>query len=340
MVDWRDPGVVALCGYVFGLVTVFFLGFTSWYVALTLSRVEAPLLFRKMKFKYAHIPYLSARYCLLTSLFVLVVSSNIKGLSVACKGTGFLRTTAVLGNLAVVSASTNLVMRALVLWRDARVVVCFLIVVCIAHAALAVAMGVGAAQKGWDPERHICLILNNKAQHLLLSFYSFTLSWDIMILVLTIIGLRRHRLSTNSTLWSILVTQGIGYMIITCISCIPVLAFVALNLNDPLNVLFTAPGGVMSVITSCACVTSLQEITNDRPRSSADPEVQSPSAPDLRKTTEAVTHPFTSHIDLLTTADCNMSEANHDQKTRPVFCVESAPSSTAESKTLPTPYIS
>lgn len=104
-------------------------------------------------------------------------------------------------------------------------------------------VGVGAAQKGWDPERHICLILNNKAQHLLLSFYSFStcppysckagrpltypsvsaLSWDIMILLLTIIGLRRHRLSTNSTLWSILVTQGIGYMIITCISCVPVL---------------------------------------------------------------------------------------------------------------------
>ena len=47
--------------------------------------------------------------------------------------------------------------------------------------------------------------------------------WDLIILAFTLVGMRRQGLPSNSPLWTALFSQGLGYVVISCIACIPMM---------------------------------------------------------------------------------------------------------------------
>lgn len=44
---------------------------------------------------------------------------------------------------------------------------------------------------------------------------------DVLILVMTVVGMRMRQLPSESQLWTALFTQGVGYALATSLTCIP-----------------------------------------------------------------------------------------------------------------------
>ncbi|EKM48210.1 uncharacterized protein PHACADRAFT_214905 [Phanerochaete carnosa HHB-10118-sp] len=239
---WKDQEVQALCGFIFRLVAVFSTGLYVWYWLLSLHKVEWALLTRRMRFTWAHISYFTARYCHLITVLTVIISTNVEQILLNCGSSAVLKVAAILGNIALAAASTNLGLRAVAMWQDIRFIKIGLAVICAVHGLLAVIMGLESVQAKWNSVHSVCMVLTSKSQPQLVSFYTFTLAWDLIILVFTLAGMCRQRLPTRSPLWATIVSQGLGYVLISCATCIPMMIMVSLNLNNTMNVILTAPG--------------------------------------------------------------------------------------------------
>jgi len=215
---------------------VFVLGAYVWYFVLTFVDVEWPLVTRRLKFSFAMMSYLLGRYSMFVALLMLFVGYQ-KGelLSLDCdaKSDQIMTTIAILGNLALVSASTNLLIRAFVLWKHRKYVCAFLVIPCLAHWGYCIQVGVTDFHTSLDPLTQVCTIDFYTARTEFLGFYLYTLFWDILILCFTVVALfKQHdaRLA-RSPLWSALLTQNVGYLFITCITNILMTTMAGLGLN-------------------------------------------------------------------------------------------------------------
>lgn len=79
----------------------------------------------------------------------------------------------------------------------------------------------------------VCANLTTVAvqRHTLIACAPVALAWGVVILALTIVGMRRQKLPPRSTLWTALLGQGFTYLVITCVTCIPMVVMAMLNLN-------------------------------------------------------------------------------------------------------------
>lgn len=93
----------------------------------------------------------------------------------------------------------------------------------------------------WDHELEECTVDFGRAHRELMAFYLYStlyyytdhvsyasdtlfvvaVVWDTVILVLTVLALYKQHNARHSPLWSALLTQGTGYLIITCLTNIP-----------------------------------------------------------------------------------------------------------------------
>ncbi|KAI0345589.1 hypothetical protein BDW22DRAFT_1481824 [Trametopsis cervina] len=286
--------------HVFRQTAVFVLGAYAWYLLLTLKDVELRLLTGKMHFHVAHIPYLLARYANLCELLTIVVASYIKIVPHSCGPTATpVILTAIVGNVALAAASTNLAFRSIVLWKSNRWISRALIAVCIVHIIFAAAMGGFAIDAKWDSEHQICVISDGKTQRGLLSVYCFTLVWNLVIVVITAIGIRRSELPRNSPLTSTLYHQSFVYAIVTCATCIPMAVVVYLDFNSIMNVIPAILGTTITVVVSCAAVTSLLKLrSNDESSAGSDDRGPRHAANDTTKTEASPVGALTTHINL------------------------------------------
>lgn len=103
------------------------------------------------------------------------------------------------------------------------------------------------------------------------------LTWDVVILALTIVGMRRQKLPPRSTLWTALLGQGFTYLVITCVTCIPMMIMAMLNLNgacrnscgdlwadsevaESLSVMMAAPGASLSALIGETIIDTVQVV--------------------------------------------------------------------------------
>ncbi|KAI0088569.1 hypothetical protein BDY19DRAFT_171542 [Irpex rosettiformis] len=259
MVDWESVETLELCLILFRQTAVFVLGSYLWYIVLTLKDVELPLLLGRMRFRIVHLPYFLARYLNVCELLTIILSSYIPRKIHSCGPiAGPIILTAVSGNVALAASSTNIAFRVIMLWwKTHKTISHILIGICIVDLILAILLGVFSIDATWDEERGICLISAGKTQRGLLSLYCFTVVWHIVILLFTVLGIRRFALARSSPLSSMLYHQSFVYTIVTCVTCIPMAIVVYLNLNSILNILPALLGTTITVITSSSAVTSL-----------------------------------------------------------------------------------
>ncbi|KAH8830322.1 hypothetical protein DL96DRAFT_1668218 [Flagelloscypha sp. PMI_526] len=154
------------------------------------------------------------------------------------------------GNMTILCASTSLMLRTMALWERAWKVIVPLSLLCLAHWGLLWrTMFIVIAQ--WDDIQKTCVVTSANPG-LLTSTFFFTMAFDGIILVYTLVALcKKH--STKTDLWKLLKRDGLIYFVISfTTNCIPAV-FNVLNLNTPMNV----PAAAISSIVACRAVIRL-----------------------------------------------------------------------------------
>ncbi|KAH9951067.1 hypothetical protein B0H21DRAFT_719323 [Amylocystis lapponica] len=272
MVDWESQDVVTICGFIFEQMAVFFAGLYIWEIAFTVRYVELPLLRRRMLFRPAFFPYLIGRYCVLCSILSLVVANHISYTQKLNCQVGY-QFSSIAGLPAVCCASANLMIRPLVLWRKRRAVFFPLIVMSVMQFGFSIYVAVTNIKGHWDPDQQRCSVTDTDP-FTIGALYLYTMVFDFVILVLTLVGLSRQW--SHSTTWKRLQRQGIWYFVIVCVVNMPstVRPFI-------MNVMWTIPGAFMtspclsiSMIASCRMVTYMMAMAEQEERwseTAADP---------------------------------------------------------------------
>ncbi|EPT02874.1 hypothetical protein FOMPIDRAFT_1015128 [Fomitopsis schrenkii] len=170
------------------------------------------------------------------------------------------------GNMAILGASTSLMLRTIAIWeRKLKVVIplCFL---CLAHWAL-LWRGMFLLDVSYNADEHACML--QYSNHIFLNV-TFFMTWgykltflvaamgfDLTILAFTLTYLMRHKARTS--LWSLLFTDGLVYFITAfCFNALPAILNV-INLNVAMDVVATVPAACFSSIAACRAVIRLQE---------------------------------------------------------------------------------
>ncbi|KIJ09127.1 hypothetical protein PAXINDRAFT_172607 [Paxillus involutus ATCC 200175] len=113
------------------------------------------------------------------------------------------------GNIAVGCASTNLMIRTWLIWRDSRFVLCLLSLVSVVHWTILIIALTSIDAYMTSGGCEVMYVDTPKA----LTVYLYTMFYDMLVLVLTTIGLSRKR--SSCTLWRRLYRQGIAYFAVT-----------------------------------------------------------------------------------------------------------------------------
>ncbi|KAH9911294.1 hypothetical protein B0H21DRAFT_774876 [Amylocystis lapponica] len=106
----------------------------------------------------------------------------------------------------------------------------------------------------WDSHLSVCVV-SYAGYARLAAFYLYTVVYDTVILVLTVVGL--YRVSKRSEVYSVIQMQGIWYFVLTLAVNFPTMIFAWLDLNPVMNVFFSLPAVTISVIASSQIVLSL-----------------------------------------------------------------------------------
>ncbi|KAL5488128.1 hypothetical protein ACEPAI_6236 [Sanghuangporus weigelae] len=159
------------------------------------------------------------------------------------------------GNMAILSASTSLMIRTIAIWERKLTVVIPLLILCLGHWGL-LYHGIIIVRATWDPDTGSCAVNQTNSAILKFTFFA-TMGFDLIIFVITSTALLRN--STRSGLWHLLFRDGLIYWAVTfSVNSIPAVLN-SLDLNTPMNIIATVPAATVSAIAACRCVVRLQE---------------------------------------------------------------------------------
>ncbi|KAI0701961.1 hypothetical protein BC835DRAFT_143835 [Cytidiella melzeri] len=268
MVDWKSPEVETLCLSLYEKMVLFLLGAFSWFLLQSWNVVEGALFTRRIKLVPAHFPYLFARYGqLVTFILICLMLYLPTPVITSCKATNLVRASSVVGNITLVAASVNLGLRAFTLWKDCRIMRMTILLCCFGHFVYAVLMGSMSVRAVWQALNTVCILVSDSYDKAIAGFYIYTMALDSLILLLTILGLRKARrniVPSKDSLLSILTAQSVGYAVIIWLTTIPMAVCVLLNLNVIMNIFLSTPGSTISVIASCEMVLALLKLKEEK----------------------------------------------------------------------------
>ncbi|KAI0045769.1 hypothetical protein FA95DRAFT_1680248 [Auriscalpium vulgare] len=93
-----------------------------------------------------------------------------------------------------------------------------------------------------------CIITNTTESK---KYIAATFSTDLFLLIMMLAGLLRTRQKAGSfTIWRVLYTQGLVWLVVATVGELPPLILIQLNLNDPWNLMFQVPGLMIMAICS------------------------------------------------------------------------------------------
>ncbi|KAG1738924.1 uncharacterized protein EDB91DRAFT_1137416 [Suillus paluster] len=248
MVDWNDPVLEARLATLSVQLLYFILGLYSWEYVRSLH-VEIALLRRQLAFRWALLSYITARFSFLIATVLLVMQSSPFHTRVDCQSLITFITFAT--NVAVDCSATNLMIRTWIIWTNSYLLRLLLVLLSLGHWTINTLF---LATIRASTTNGMCIITSiNPAYASAGVIYS--MFHDLLLLVFTVVGL--WRMSSSSTLWKLLVKQGVIYFIINLVVKIILLALNRLNLNNIMNVIFAMPASCICTIASSQVVLSL-----------------------------------------------------------------------------------
>ncbi|KAJ3522561.1 hypothetical protein NM688_g8857 [Phlebia brevispora] len=196
------------------------------------------------------------RYCMFFSLLGLIISLSV---TTPTNCMALYTFDSWSGNMAILSASTSLMLRTIALWQRDRRVVAILGFFCLAHWAI-LWRGMFIVHGAYSATDGGCVVTSTNHVFLNVSFFT-TMGFDLVVLCFTIAALLRQK--SHSGLWKLLFQDGLVYFCVTFLcNALPAI-FNVLNLNTMMNVIATIPAATVASIASCRLVMRLQEYNQD-----------------------------------------------------------------------------
>jgi len=251
MVDWQSEAEQVKDAQAFEKLIYALFGLFVWEMFQT-SGFEWSLLTRRRKFSWPMIFYFLCRYCMLFALIGLVISFNVTT-RVNCQALYVWNSWT--GNMAILCASTSLMIRTIAIWERRPIIIVPLLVICLAHWGL-LYHGIIIVRASWDSTQAACVVFSTNPTFLTVNFF-FTMCFDLVILIFTTMGLLRS--SNRSGLWQLLFRDGLVFWGISfTVNAIPAILN-SLNLNTSMNIIGTVPAATLSTIAACRCFARLQD---------------------------------------------------------------------------------
>ncbi|KAG8956350.1 hypothetical protein FRC04_004431 [Tulasnella sp. 424] len=243
MVNWMDPARIQEDAGIFQKLMLVCVGLYGWEVILTLP-YDLSIFMGKRKFKYPMVFYFACRYSLFFSLI---------GINIALNSTTKMNCQALyvfnqlLGNIAIATASTLLMLRTIAVWSRNLKVVIPLCILSLGQWGILL-HGVITVRASWSDVAKACVVTDTVPVFLDL-IYVYTMAYDLLVLLVSSIGLIRT--SGRSDLWSLLFQDGIVYFVVAFTANCVATVFLLLDLNPAMNIIATVPAAVASSIVAC-----------------------------------------------------------------------------------------
>ncbi|KAI0952431.1 hypothetical protein AcV7_008238 [Taiwanofungus camphoratus] len=114
------------------------------------------------------------------------------------------------GNMAILCASTSLMLRTIAIWERQLKIAIPLMILCLAHWAL-LWRGMFVVNASYSPTSSSCVVTSTDHVFLNITFF-MTMGFDLIILLFTMLALIPLR--RDSGLWNLLFQDGLVYFII------------------------------------------------------------------------------------------------------------------------------
>jgi len=253
-INWSDPAEVVRDYQVFVKTLIFFLGLYIWEVFGTVG-FDWAVITRKKEFKWPMGFYFWGKYSLLLSIIGVNVASNITS-EVNCQALYTFNQFA--GNTAIGTASTLLMFRTIAIWSKNIYIVIPLCVLSMGQWGILL-HGIVTVNSSWSEQAMTCIV--NSAQPAWINaIYVYTMSFDLIVLILSTTGLLLS--PGRSNLWQLLFKDGIVFFLIAfCANLFPAV-FSLMNLNPAMNIMCSVPAATCSTIVACRSFVRLSEFTN------------------------------------------------------------------------------
>ncbi|KAJ7774353.1 hypothetical protein DFH07DRAFT_732907 [Mycena maculata] len=252
MVNWSDPAEITRDSDAFIKIIFALFGVQMWELFMTWG-FEWSLITRRRRFRWPLISVLTdsfsvffflSRYCMLFSFIGLIISITIshpvhqlrgKSADIPARHPLIFNGSQALftfnswtGNMAILCASTSLMLRTIALWERKRSIVISLGLLSLAHWTL-LYRDMFVVHVVWDHDLTMCVVVSTDSSLLNVTFF-FTMGFDFVILCTTAVALMGKH-SARTDLWRLLFTDGLVYFLVTfSMNCVPAVLNL-LNLN-------------------------------------------------------------------------------------------------------------
>ncbi|KAG9032012.1 hypothetical protein FS837_002841 [Tulasnella sp. UAMH 9824] len=248
MVNWMDPQTILTQSQIFTKILIAVLGFYSWEVIVNLW-YDWQIISRKRPFKWPMIVYWVCKYTMFWANIGLTISSNDTA-KLNCQSLYLFNQ--FMGNFAIGSASTLLMLRTIAIYSKNLYVVVPLIVLSLGQWGI-LFHGISTVEATWQdlPTGGGACVVTAAPQVFLQLLYIYTMSFDLIVLVLSTVGLVFAPGRNRSGLYNLLVRDGLVFFIVAFTSNAVAVVLVLLDLNPVMNVIASVPAAAVSATVAC-----------------------------------------------------------------------------------------
>ncbi|KAI9436299.1 hypothetical protein H4582DRAFT_2099974 [Lactarius indigo] len=230
MTDWKSPAVVT-AEYI-ALLKVYHAvwGVLIWEFVVNFG-FEFSVFTGKRKFRSSFLLYLGARWCALVSVITVLVGLDPVN-RVNCQAVVVF--IFLFSYLSLACAEALVVLRIAAIWGLNKIVISIAAAVWLADAGALIRSTV-IVRGTWSEIQGegFCRITNTAETRTNILFSFVT---ELVLLALMLTGLLRwENARQKGGIWWLLYTQGLAWMIIVAAAEAPIVVFILLNLNDPMN---------------------------------------------------------------------------------------------------------
>ncbi|KAI9436312.1 hypothetical protein H4582DRAFT_468504 [Lactarius indigo] len=236
MTDWKSPAVVTT--EYFALLKLYHAiwGVLIWEFVVNIG-FEYSVFTGKRKFRSSFLFYLGIRWCPLFCVITILVGLDpVK--RVNCEAVVIL--VFLFSYLSIACAEAMIVLRIAAIWGQNKIAISIAAAAWLADAG-ALIRSVVLVRGTWGESsgEAVCKVTNTleTRTNILVSLVT-----QLVLLALMLTGLLRwDNARQKGGVWWLLYTQGLAWMIIVAAAEAPIVVFILLNLNDPMNLMFQLP---------------------------------------------------------------------------------------------------
>jgi len=231
MTNWNDPVLEVSEALALIKLSHVVAGLYIWELVLNLD-YEYSIITGKRKFNLAVPFYLGCRWFALSDVILHLTNLDTTG-GIDCQAWAVMEFLS--GYFGFLSAACLIILRIYALWERKK------IVLAVALAALlssAVSFVYNVATLHAYRIATYCDIYH--LLHTRVTIYTSFIT-DLVLLSLMLFGVLRWKEARIGGIWRIMYTQGIVYVLVATLADVPTVTFLSLNLNDPMNEMFTFP---------------------------------------------------------------------------------------------------